>query len=108
MASASNAAQRSSSRVIASQSDHSDEAVVYSRGNTCGVAGHSLLMDKTLDRAATSIRPADAADVDAIVRTYLESAELHARLDPERYSVPLAETISRRYLEEWQHLPDAE
>src|SRR5215831_9086179 len=97
MASASNAAQRSSSRVIAFKMMITTRPSFIPGGNTGGVAGHSPLMKKTPDRAATSIRPAAASDIDGIVRTYLESAELHARLDPERYSVPLAETISRRY-----------
>jgi len=52
------------------------------------------------------IRPAVVEDADGIVRTYLESAEYHAGLDPERYWVPAVETISARYREERQ-LTDA-
>jgi ribosomal protein S18 acetylase RimI-like enzyme len=54
-----------------------------------------------------TIRPAVSADADGIARTFLESAEYHARLDPERYSVPAVETISARYREGLQHPPDA-
>jgi ribosomal protein S18 acetylase RimI-like enzyme len=54
-----------------------------------------------------TIRPAVSEDADDIVRTYLESAEHHARLDPERYGVPAGEVISARYREGRQHPPDA-
>jgi len=57
--------------------------------------------------AAITIRPAVSEDADDIVRTYLESAQHHARLDPERYWVPAAEVISARYREGRQHPPDA-
>jgi len=53
--------------------------------------------------AAITIRPAVAGDVDGITRTYLESAQHHARLDPERCWVPAAEAISARYREGRQH-----
>src|SRR5262249_5272496 len=49
------------------------------------------------------IRPAVLEDADGITRTYLESAEYHAGLDPERYSVPSFEAISARYREGRQH-----
>jgi ribosomal protein S18 acetylase RimI-like enzyme len=45
----------------------------------------------------TGIRPAVSEDADGIARTYLESAEHHACLDPERYAVPSLQTISDRY-----------
>jgi len=41
--------------------------------------------------------------LDGIARTFLESAEYHAELDPERYSTPAVETISARYREGLQH-----
>ncbi len=56
---------------------------------------------------ATTIRPALSEDADGIARTFLESAEYHARLDPERYLAPAVETISARYREGRQHLADA-
>src|SRR5262249_33089796 len=40
-------------------------------------------------------------------RTFLDSAEHHARLDPERYWVPEFGTISERYREGRQHPPGA-
>jgi ribosomal protein S18 acetylase RimI-like enzyme len=61
-------------------------------------------------REAITIRPATAWDADGITRTYLESAEHHARLDPERYFVPSAEETTARYREGKQHAtegPDA-
>lgn len=64
-------------------------------------------MDEAACPAAITIRPAVSADADGIARTFLESAEYHASLDPERYSVPAIETIAARYHEEWQHPPDA-
>jgi ribosomal protein S18 acetylase RimI-like enzyme len=57
--------------------------------------------------ATITIRPAVAEDADGIARTYLESAEHHARLDPERYWVPAVEAISARYREGRQHPQDA-
>ena len=54
-----------------------------------------------------AIRPAVAEDADGITRVYLESAEYHARLDPERYAIPDMEVISARYREGRQHPPDA-
>jgi ribosomal protein S18 acetylase RimI-like enzyme len=57
--------------------------------------------------APITIRPATAGDAERIVRAYLDSAEHHARLDPERYLVPSAETVATRYREGSQHLPGA-
>jgi GNAT superfamily N-acetyltransferase len=54
---------------------------------------------------AIRIRRAGADDADGITRTYLESAAHHARIDPERYLVPAAETIAERYRESRQ-LPE--
>jgi hypothetical protein len=53
--------------------------------------------------AAIEIRPAVPKDAEGIARTFLESAEYHAELDPERYSTPTVETISARYREGRQH-----
>jgi ribosomal protein S18 acetylase RimI-like enzyme len=50
-----------------------------------------------------TIRPAVSEDADGIARTFLESAEYHASLDPERYSVPALDTILARYRNGWQH-----
>jgi ribosomal protein S18 acetylase RimI-like enzyme len=52
---------------------------------------------------SVTIRPAVPADAEGIARTFLESAEYHACLDPERYSVPKLETIVTRYREGQQH-----
>ncbi len=54
-----------------------------------------------------TIRPAVPEDAEGITRTYMESAEYHAQLDPERYWVPAAEAISARYREGRQHPPEA-
>lgn len=56
---------------------------------------------------AVIIRPATSADADGIARAFIESADYHARLDPERYWLPAVETISARYREGRQHPPDA-
>ncbi|HTM13909.1 MAG TPA: GNAT family N-acetyltransferase [Bryobacteraceae bacterium] len=55
--------------------------------------------------AAIEIRPAVPADADGIARAFLESAEYHSELDPERYSTPAVGTISARYREGRQHPP---
>jgi len=64
-------------------------------------------MSKTANVAAITIRTADSTDADGIARTFIESAEYHAGLDPERYWVPAVETISSRYREGRQNRPDA-
>jgi len=46
--------------------------------------------------AAIEIRPAVPEDAERIANTFLESAEYHAQLDPERYSKPAIEMISAR------------
>jgi len=53
--------------------------------------------------AALEIRPAVPGDADGIALTFLESAEYHADLDPERYLTPAVETISARYRDSRQH-----
>jgi GNAT superfamily N-acetyltransferase len=64
-------------------------------------------MDELQHLVAIEIRPAVSRDADGIARIFLESAEYHAELDPERYSVPTVETISARYREGRQHPSDA-
>jgi len=54
-------------------------------------------------QAAIEIRPAVPEDAERIANTFLESAEYHAQLDPERYSTPTVETTSARYREGRQH-----
>lgn len=54
-----------------------------------------------------TIRPAVAEDANGIARTYIESAEYHAGLDPDRYSVPAFDTIAARYREGRQHPANA-
>jgi ribosomal protein S18 acetylase RimI-like enzyme len=49
------------------------------------------------------IRPAVPNDADGIARVFLESAEHHAALDPERYFVPEAASVSHRYRMGSQH-----
>ena len=44
-------------------------------------------------------RPAMAEDAAGIARVFLESAEHHARLDPERYWIPDRESVIARYRE---------
>jgi ribosomal protein S18 acetylase RimI-like enzyme len=60
------------------------------------------------DQAAITIRPAVPDDANGITRVYLESADYHAGLDPERYWTPAADAISARYREGGQHPPDAD
>jgi ribosomal protein S18 acetylase RimI-like enzyme len=60
-----------------------------------------------MDEAPVTIRSAASEDADAITRVYMESAEYHAGLDPERYSVPAVEMISARYREGRQHSLDS-
>jgi len=58
--------------------------------------------------AAITIRAAVSEDADGITHIYLESANYHAQLEPERYGTPSAEAISARYREGRQHPPEAE
>lgn len=60
-----------------------------------------------MDQLLVSVRLAASGDADAIARIFLESAEYHARLDPERYSAPALGTISARYREGRHHPPQA-
>jgi len=65
-------------------------------------------MDEAAGPAAITIREAVSGDADGIARTFIESAEYHARLDPERYLVPAVEAISARYQEGRQHPSQAD
>jgi len=56
---------------------------------------------------AIRIRSAVPADAEGIALTFMESAESHAELDPERYWVPAAEPIVERYRSGAQHGPEA-
>ena len=58
-------------------------------------------------KSLLKIRPAVPEDADGIARTFLESAEYHAELDPERYATPPVETILARYRGGRQHLSHA-
>lgn len=64
-------------------------------------------MDETHGSVTIRIRPAVPEDADAITHTFLESAEYHASLDPERYWIPSAEMIAERYRQGQQHPHDA-
>jgi ribosomal protein S18 acetylase RimI-like enzyme len=64
-------------------------------------------MGDALCPIAITIRPAIPEDADGISAIFLESAAHHARLDPDRYTVPAVETISARYREARQHPPEA-
>jgi ribosomal protein S18 acetylase RimI-like enzyme len=65
-------------------------------------------MSNSPNKSVVTIRPAVPEDADGIARTFLESAEYHACLDPERYSVPALETIVTRYREGQQHPQNGE
>ena len=64
-------------------------------------------MNEAASAVPITIRRALAGDGDGIARTFLESAAYHARLDSERYAVPVIEPIAARYREGRQHSPDA-
>jgi GNAT superfamily N-acetyltransferase len=53
------------------------------------------------------IRNAVPKDAEGITRTYMESAEFHAGLDPERYALPDAQDILTRYREGRQQPPSS-
>ena len=57
------------------------------------------------DSRSVSIRAASPTDAEAIARTYMESAEHHAGLDPDRYGIPDIESIVARYRKGQQHPP---
>jgi GNAT superfamily N-acetyltransferase len=57
--------------------------------------------------ASVSIRRAIPEDAEAILFIYMQSAELHARLDPERNHVPDQAEILERYRTGTQHPEDS-
>lgn len=63
----------------------------------------AVFADDGISAVPITIRPAVSEDAAGIARTFLESAEFHASLDPERYLAPDIETISARYREGLQH-----
>jgi ribosomal protein S18 acetylase RimI-like enzyme len=63
-------------------------------------------MTERPDTGVIVIRPAVPEDAEAIARTYMESAEHHAGLDPGRYWIPDADSIVTRYREGQQHPPE--
>jgi len=65
------------------------------------------LRAERLQPATILIRSAVSDDAMGITRRFLESAEYHARLDPERYFTPSVEAISARYREGRQHRSSA-
>lgn len=64
-------------------------------------------MGEARHSVSIKIRSAVPEDADGIARAFLESAEFHAKLDPERYLIPALETISMHYREGRQHPSDA-
>lgn len=54
-----------------------------------------------------TIREATRKDAHGIAQVYLESAEHHAALDPERYFVPDVSSIVSRYQEGQQHIEES-
>ena len=60
-------------------------------------------MSERLDAPAVIIRPAVPDDAEAIAQTYIESAEYHAGLDPDRYWIPAADSVVARYRDGRQH-----
>jgi ribosomal protein S18 acetylase RimI-like enzyme len=67
-----------------------------------------FLMNKASYPATITIRPACPEDAEGIALVFIESAEFHAGLDPERYSIPATEIISARYREGRQHSSHAD
>lgn len=57
--------------------------------------------------ASVSIRRATPEDAEAILFIYMQSAELHARLDPDRNHVPERTEILERYRSGAQHPEDS-
>src|ERR1700729_2615157 len=57
--------------------------------------------------ASVSVRRATPEDAEAILFIFMQSAELHARLDPERNHVPGRDEILERYRMGGQHPEDS-
>ena len=64
-------------------------------------------MSEAPSPVAITIRPALPEDAEGIARTFLESAEYHAGLEPARYQVPDVKTILARYQNGQQHPSDS-
>jgi ribosomal protein S18 acetylase RimI-like enzyme len=64
---------------------------------------YAFLMDESTSPSVVTIRAAVPADADGIARVFFDSAEHHAGIDPERYSVPAIGAIVERYREGRQH-----
>lgn len=62
-----------------------------------------MVMGDFRDPASVTIRPAVPQDADGVARTFVDSADHHARLDPERYAVPDITAIAARYRDGRQH-----
>jgi ribosomal protein S18 acetylase RimI-like enzyme len=63
----------------------------------------SAPLRETASPELIEIRPAVPKDADGIAPIFLESAEYHAQLDPERYLKPAVDTIAARYRAGRQH-----
>jgi GNAT superfamily N-acetyltransferase len=63
-------------------------------------------MEEPRRPVAIVIRQTTALDAEGIARVFLESAEYHASLDPERYSVPNADQVAARYRDGRRHPAD--
>jgi ribosomal protein S18 acetylase RimI-like enzyme len=60
------------------------------------------------DPTKVHVRPAVSSDADGIALVFIESAVHHARLAPDRYTIPAMESISARYRtgqQDGTHLP---
>jgi ribosomal protein S18 acetylase RimI-like enzyme len=62
----------------------------------------------SVSQPVAKIWRATAEDADAITSVYLESAQHHATIDPERYTIPSREFISERYRNGRQYQADAD
>jgi ribosomal protein S18 acetylase RimI-like enzyme len=58
-------------------------------------------------RRRFTIRPATAVDTHQIARAFLDSADHHARLDPERYVSPTVESVYAHYEQKQQSVRDS-
>ncbi len=59
---------------------------------------YAVFMSHAIPAAAAAVRPATPEDAAGIARIFLESAEYHFRLDPERYFVPDFGVVAVQYL----------
>jgi len=69
---------------------------------------YTLHVNEFSDTADITIRPAFSEDAEGIARTFLESAEYHAQVDPERYSAPAFEAISAHYRQALRDVPQTD